>query len=83
VKKYEIEYNKTPEAYAATAYDSAMIISQAISKVGYNATSLKDYLYQMPAYDGVSGLTKFDELGAVDKPVLIKTIRDGKFEVIS
>ena len=41
-----------------------------------------DKLYKIKDYQGVSGLTTFDENGDVIKPVAIKTVLNGKFSIV-
>ena len=45
------------------AYDRIMIVTQAIQKVGYDSTKIKDYLYSMGDYKGVIGTYHFDKNG--------------------
>jgi branched-chain amino acid transport system substrate-binding protein len=82
IASYKQEYGVEPEIYAATAYDGVKILARAIATVGYDGTRIKDFLYTVKDYPGVSGLTTFDSDGAVEKPVLFKTVSNGKFRIL-
>lgn len=75
---------KLPESQAANVfrlfgYDAAEIISMAIADVGYDATAIKDYLYDMPTFKGVAGDVTFDENGDNPAPAAVRVARDGEF----
>jgi branched-chain amino acid transport system substrate-binding protein len=78
-KKFEARYGKPSDAFAATAYDAMYILKWAIEKGGYSADGIKNALFQVKDFPGVSGSTSFDENGDVIKPVQIKMIKEGKF----
>ncbi len=80
-KQYFNKYNEHSNMYAANSYDALKIIAEIIDKVGYDSKKIKDALYQIRNYPGVSGSTTFDENGDVRKPVMIKKIHNGKFEI--
>jgi branched-chain amino acid transport system substrate-binding protein len=79
VNSYKEKFGIIPNNYAAHGYDALMIIAQAISKVGYNAEKIRDYLYQLKDYPGVSGNTSFDEYGDVIKPPRIMIVKQRQF----
>ena len=81
VVQFKNEYRIEPSYYAALAYDAAKILIQAITKSGYDATKIKNVLYQMQNFPGVSGSTSFDKNGDVIKPVILKSVRNKKFEI--
>ena len=64
------------------AYDSIVIMKNAIENVGYDASEIKEWLYTMPEYDGLAGKTKFDSNG--DGTILpnLMVLKDGKFEIM-
>lgn len=80
-KKYFEKYSEHSNMYAANSYDALKIIAQIIYNEGYDADRIKNTLYQTKNYPGVSGLTTFDENGDVEKPVMLKVIRKGRFEI--
>ena len=82
---YTERFGKNPTIWAAQSYDSLMILAKIIQEKckGGSSVCVKDELYKIKNYPGVSGLTTFDENGDAQKPVVIKEIRDGKFVTIS
>ncbi len=75
------KYSKDPSYYAALGYDAAYLLKIAIEKGGYHSDGIKNALYTIEDYPGVSGITSFDENGDVIKPVILKTVKNGKFVV--
>jgi branched-chain amino acid transport system substrate-binding protein len=73
------EYGGLPNAWAANGYDMIMLLSDAVTKCFDDTDCIKNYLYSVKDYNGVSGKFSFDEFGDVEKEVGIKTIKDGKF----
>lgn len=82
LNKFKTTYNRDPEyaLFATLGYDTANIVFQAISKVGDDATKIKDYLYKMPTYTGITGNLSFDKNGdpVGNNVFVIKQIQDGK-----
>ena len=82
VRAFREKYGQDPDAYAAYAYDAARYVGRAVTEGGYSADAVKRFLYDMPRYEGVTGSTKFDSRGEVDKPFDIQVVRDGKFQAV-
>lgn len=80
--EYRIRYGKQVEGYAALAYDGLYIISHIISKVGNDRTAIKDFLYKIQNFPGVTGYTSFDDHGDVIKPIVIRKIINSIFVTI-
>lgn len=81
--RFQKEVGRTPvaEAYVLLSWDRLNILKTAIETVGYDATKLKDYLYQMPGYQGLGGETKFDANGDAKIFPLVTVAQGGKFVV--
>ncbi len=80
IEKYKTKYNKEPTyVFAANGYDALKILELVIKKCNINTDCIKNRLYEIKNYPGVSGLTTFDENGDVSKPTMIKTIKNGQF----
>jgi len=77
-ENFRKKYGEEPGVYDAYSYDALMIIVEAIKIGGYNSEGIKKALYSIE-YKGVTGLTKFDEYGEVDKPYAIYVVNQGKF----
>jgi len=76
---YEKRFHSKPENFAAHSYDALKIIALAIQKGGYNSDGIKNALYNISNYPGVSGITSFDKNGDVLQPAMIKQIKNGQF----
>lgn len=80
VDAYKAEFGKEPSALTAQAYDSVGIFLEAAAKVGVDdRDALRNEINNM-SYEGVTGVTKFDEKGDVQKSFTKVVVKDGKFE---
>jgi len=78
--KYANEYGGIKaEMVAANAYDTLMILNKCFNNVGIDTESVKNCLYNTQNYSGASGLISFDKNGDVQKPLIIKAIKNGQF----
>lgn len=77
-EKFVERYNKIPDVYAATAFDAFHILYNQIKKCGDDPKCIRNELYT-EKYTGVLGETSFDRNGDVMIPIIIKTIKNGKF----
>ncbi|RLC75390.1 MAG: hypothetical protein DRI61_15000 [Chloroflexi bacterium] len=78
--KYEERYGEFPTVFSVQAYDSFMIVAKIMhNKCGNDSICLKKELYKVKDYQGAGGKISFDENGDVEKEVIIKTIKNGKF----
>lgn len=83
VDNYKKDYNgKIPSSLTAQAYDSLGMFAQAIEEAGSaDRKAIKEQLYKIK-YDGVAGVTYFDEIGDAYKTFNWLMIEDGKFTLI-
>ncbi len=83
VSDYKTRYGMTPDALAATAYDAANIMFDAIRRAGsLDGTAIRDALAQTQAFPGVTGTVTFnDQRNAIKPIVMIKIGANGKYEV--
>lgn len=81
-EKYRSKYNKDGDIFAATAYDAVYILKKAIEEGGYDAEGIKNALYRIKDFPGVTGSTTFDKNGDVKKPIMVKMVKDQKFVVV-
>lgn len=79
VQKFRQKYNKEPDIYAASSYDALKILAYAINIKGFKPVSIKEALYSIKEFPGVTGSTTFDMNGDVTKPIGIKQVNNGKF----
>jgi branched-chain amino acid transport system substrate-binding protein len=80
VKEYKINYGEEPNIVAALGYDSAKIMIEALKEARViSGDEIKNSLYNIKKYPGVTGITSFDRNGDVEKSVIIKTIKNKEF----
>lgn len=79
-QEYKTRYGRPSEGFAALAYDGIRIIAHVINEVGDTPQRIKDGLYKVRSFPGVTGDTAFDDHGDVVKPIIIKTVRNGQFK---
>lgn len=76
---FKRKYNLKSEVSAATWYDTVKIVALAIERGGYNAEGIRQSLLQIKNYPGVTGVVTFRDDRDVDKPVIVKVVRNGQF----
>ncbi|HET6973553.1 MAG TPA: ABC transporter substrate-binding protein [Pyrinomonadaceae bacterium] len=83
VNDYKKRYNSTPDALAATAYDAANIMFDAIKRSkSLSGTDIRDALQATNAFPGVTGTVTFNQNRDAVKPIVMIEIKDGgKYEV--
>src|SRR5437773_4177636 len=83
VNDYKARYNSIPDALAATAYDAARIMFDAIKRANsLDGKAIRDALAATKDFPGVTGRVTFNENRDAVKPiVMIKITEGGKFVV--
>lgn len=84
VDAYKAKYNRTPDQYSALAYDSIAVGTNAIRDViksgkPLTGENVRDALANAPAYEGVTGVTKYDSDREVSKASTYIIVKDGKY----
>lgn len=77
---YKQKYGEDPGSPAAEAYDAIMIFAEAFKKAGVEGQKVRDFISSIK-HEGASGLIEFDKNGDVHKPMEMKIIKAGKFEL--
>jgi branched-chain amino acid transport system substrate-binding protein len=82
VAKYEAEYGKQPDQFAAQAYDALYIMAEALKNAGEaERDSLRNALAEIKNFEGILGSFSFDEEGDVVMEPTVLIIKDGKFQI--
>lgn len=77
---YQKRFNDEPDAFATHGYDAMALIVEAVRKAGLNRVLIRDYLYSLDTFAGVSGEVIFDRtMNDLSRPWLAE-VKDGKFE---
>lgn len=78
VNDYKAKYNTIPDALAATAYDAAHIMFDAIKRSkSLNGPDIRDALAATKDFPGVTGTVTFNEQRDAVKPIVMIEIKDG------
>ena len=79
VKKYQAEYNKVPDAFAALGYEAAQVLLNAIKEAGStDGTSIKAKLASTKDFPTVTGKITLNEQRNAVKSAVMLEIKDGK-----
>lgn len=82
VSKFENEYGKKPDQFAAQAYDALYIMAEALKNAGEaDRDLLRDELAQIKGLEGILGAFSFDNEGDVVMEPTVLIIKDGKFQI--
>jgi branched-chain amino acid transport system substrate-binding protein len=78
VHRYEAAFGSRPDLWAATAYDAARLVREAVARSGYpSAHDFQRGLQQTSGFQGVSGLTGFSDDGAPRRNLLLLKVQNG------
>lgn len=80
VEKFEETYQEKPGFIEAVMYDSAMLLLNILNKPHIRFRSeLREELFNLVEYQGVTGATRFDENGDAQKKLYLLTIKGRRF----
>ena len=80
VTKFKNRYGKQPEVYTAAGYDCLKVVAEAIKRGGYTADEIKNALYTIKGFKGVTGEITFDKYGeVVGKKYDFFQVKKGRF----
>lgn len=78
VNDYKARYGSIPDALAATAYDAAHIMFDAIKRANsLDGKAIRDALAATKEFPGVTGKVTFNENRDAVKPIIMIEIKDG------
>jgi branched-chain amino acid transport system substrate-binding protein len=80
---YEAANGREVDWMSANAYDCLGILAHVIGKVGADREKIREGLAAINSpengYEGVTGLTYFNEIGDCSKPAFVKKVEGGRF----
>jgi len=80
VVKFEKTYSEKPGFIEAIAYDTSMILFQILSRPDVRSrNAIKNELMRLKDFQGVTGLTSFNDKGDVKKDLSLLRIKGDKF----
>jgi branched-chain amino acid transport system substrate-binding protein len=79
VEKYRSRFGSTPNNTAALTWDAFQIVFQAVRQAGtVSPTAIRDALYALGPFDGLSGTIDYKETGDPVKSVAVLSFQEGK-----
>jgi branched-chain amino acid transport system substrate-binding protein len=75
---YKDKFGVESGGFAPLMYDAVYILANSLKRCGVNTDCIKATLYSTN-YNGVSGLIKFDSNGDPIIPIVVKTVKSGRF----
>lgn len=86
IKDYKLrfiqKFGYAPRILASNAYDATIILSKAINQCKADRDCIKNKIYSIKNFEGMSGTFSIDADGAARKEFVLKTVKDGKFQRI-
>lgn len=79
VEAYAKRFGRAPETFAAHAYDGTRLLLDAIAKNGPTRLGIRDALFEVKRYDGVTGRIEFDTTMNDVGPVFLAKVENGRF----
>jgi len=84
IEKYRSKYGTEPSKWAAQAYDSLKLLAFSIDHAGTSLPAdVALAIKQLESWSGVSGVRAFNSHGdPQEMPIVLKEVRNGKFEYL-
>ncbi|HET9220582.1 MAG TPA: ABC transporter substrate-binding protein [Terriglobia bacterium] len=77
---YKARFNTVPDALGGLAYDSAMVLFEAIKRAGStDGKAIRDEIARTKDHSGVTGKITLNSERNADKPAVVLEIKEGKF----
>ncbi len=84
VRNFQTAYREKPEFMEAIAYDTAMMLFQILGKPGTRSRNeVREELSRLQHFQGVTGMTSFDAVGAARKNLYLLRIDGNAFTEIA
>ncbi len=78
-KRFAAAYHAPVDAFSALAFDTMNILLDSICRAGLNRGRIRDALYSLESYKGVTGEMVFDPNQKNIVPMYLGKVKDGKF----
>jgi branched-chain amino acid transport system substrate-binding protein len=79
INEFARKYNSQPDIIAAYGYDAMKVLATAMEGSNLTPEGIRDQLYKVKNFHGVTGDITFDKNGDVIQPMGIKTVKNGEF----
>jgi ABC-type branched-subunit amino acid transport system substrate-binding protein len=77
-KRFREKYNTAVDSFSALGYDTMRILLDSICKAGLNRGLIRDALYSIETFKGVTGEMIFDPNAKNIAPLYLGTVKNGK-----
>lgn len=81
IKEFRARADRDPNLHAAVAYDSMMLLADAIERAGFDRVAIRDALAETENFEGVTGTIEFTDAGDVVRTYMIMEVEDGQWVV--
>jgi branched-chain amino acid transport system substrate-binding protein len=81
IKEFNKRAKRDPNLHAACAYDSMMILANAIKKTGFDRKAIRDALAKTKGYKGVTGTLTFTSAGDIVRKYKIMVVEKGNWVI--
>lgn len=81
IKEFQKRAGRNPNLHAACAYDSALILVEAIKKAGFDRKAIRDALAETKNFPGITGSITFTPDGDVIRKYKVLMIENGEWVV--
>jgi branched-chain amino acid transport system substrate-binding protein len=81
IKEFNRRAKRDPNLHAACAYDSMMILANAIKKAGFSRKAIRDALAKTKGYQGITGNLTFTPVGDIIRKYKIMVVENGKWAI--
>jgi ABC-type branched-subunit amino acid transport system substrate-binding protein len=78
-RRFAVRYGAPVDAFSALGFDSMNILLDAICRAGLNRGRIRDALYGLERYRGVTGEMVFDPNAKNIAPMFLGTVKGGRF----
>jgi len=82
VANFESQFNRQPRRWSIESYDGLYLLAKALESSTLTREGIRDALARTKNFKGVGGEFQLDDKGNGVRLVYLKTIKDGKFELI-
>ena len=80
-RNYQTKFGTRADIYTVTSYDGLKMISSVLAKTGTKSDDIRNGLRSLGEYNGLFGQIIFNKKQFVDKPLLLKVVKNGEFEL--
>jgi len=77
--RYRQRWDEAPDSFAAHAYDGMTLLIEVVRIAGLNRARIRDALFDVGSYHGVTGEIRFDSNMNDIRPPWLAEVREGRF----